>query len=47
LLSALKEHGSVVGGPPLAAWEERQALVRKDFFDALGDRYQSEPMAPG
>ncbi len=30
-------------GTAYATWDERQALVRKDWFDSLGDRYAAAP----
>jgi 2-methylisocitrate lyase-like PEP mutase family enzyme len=39
LLDVLSKNGSMADGPPFASWDDRQAIVRKDFFDALGDRY--------
>ncbi len=29
--------------PPIASWDERQRLVRKTHFDALGTRYNTTP----
>ena len=31
--------GDTATAPPAATWQERQAIVRKPFFDALGERY--------
>jgi 2-methylisocitrate lyase-like PEP mutase family enzyme len=44
LLETLRTHGHLVGGPPFVSWQERQALVRKDAFDAMGDRYEPVPL---
>jgi 2-methylisocitrate lyase-like PEP mutase family enzyme len=46
-LDALRRNGSAVGGPPFASWAERQAVVRKDFFDSMSDRYAPAPLAEG
>jgi 2-methylisocitrate lyase-like PEP mutase family enzyme len=43
LLEALSSGGSIADCPPFASWDERQAVVRKDYFDALGDRYAVGP----
>ena len=40
LLNHMREHGHAEGGPARASFAERQELVRKDFFDALGARYE-------
>jgi 2-methylisocitrate lyase-like PEP mutase family enzyme len=45
-LKVLGEHGNAAEGPPFASWEERQALVRKEFFDVLSDQYEPVPLAP-
>jgi 2-methylisocitrate lyase-like PEP mutase family enzyme len=39
LFSFLKQHGHVNGGPQRASFVERQALVRKPFFDELEQRF--------
>jgi 2-methylisocitrate lyase-like PEP mutase family enzyme len=40
VLAHLREHGTTVGvADQLITWEERQALVRKDAFDALEATY--------
>jgi 2-methylisocitrate lyase-like PEP mutase family enzyme len=44
LLNGLNEHGGMAGLPAVATWDERQALVRKTFFDSLGRRYQTVPV---
>jgi len=33
--------------PPIATWAERQDLVRKPWFDELGDRFDSTALAVG
>ena len=43
LLDVMRRQGGIADGPPFASWTERQALVRKDFYDALGDRYGAAP----
>jgi hypothetical protein len=45
LLEVLSTGGGIADGPPFASWDERQAVVRKDYFDALGDRYAAGPSA--
>lgn len=37
--------GAVGPRPPVATWTERQDLVRKPWFDALADRYDSASLA--
>jgi hypothetical protein len=39
LLDALSASGGRRDRPPSASWDERQAVVRKEFFDSMGDRY--------
>jgi 2-methylisocitrate lyase-like PEP mutase family enzyme len=43
LLDVLRRTGGTADVPPFATWAERQAVVRKDFFEALSDRYAQEP----
>lgn len=43
LLEVLRRSGTAVDGPPLVSWAERQAVVRKDFFEAMSERYTPEP----
>ena len=38
-LAHLKAHGHAEGGPERATFEQRQALVKKDFFDLMSKRY--------
>ncbi|TQC41810.1 isocitrate lyase/PEP mutase family protein [Rhodococcus sp. WS4] len=38
-LTGLKRHRGADSGAPRATWEQRQALVRKDFFDGLEARF--------
>jgi 2-methylisocitrate lyase-like PEP mutase family enzyme len=43
VMTHLLEHGDTRAvSRRFATWEERQALVRKPFFDALSDKYASE-----
>jgi 2-methylisocitrate lyase-like PEP mutase family enzyme len=35
--------GTLDIAPPAASWQQRQAAVRKPFFDALASKYQSAP----
>jgi 2-methylisocitrate lyase-like PEP mutase family enzyme len=37
--------GNLDAAPPAASWQQRQAAVRKPFFDALAGRYQPLPVA--
>jgi 2-methylisocitrate lyase-like PEP mutase family enzyme len=41
VLHVLGNNGGIAASPPFASWAERQAAVRKDFFDNLGDRYSA------
>jgi 2-methylisocitrate lyase-like PEP mutase family enzyme len=45
LLEVLSRNGGIADSPPFASWDERQAVVRKDYFDALGDRYAAAASA--
>jgi 2-methylisocitrate lyase-like PEP mutase family enzyme len=45
LLEVLSSGGSIADSPPFASWDERQAIVRKDYFDALSDQYSAGPSA--
>ena len=48
VLSALRTlhvNGDTSDAPAYVAWAERQALVRKDLFDSIGDRFAA--VAPG
>ena len=38
-LAQLKVHGRMDEDGPVASFAERQRIVDKDYFDALGDRY--------
>lgn len=40
LLNFMKENGHAEGGPERASFVERQAVVRKDFFDDMGKRFE-------
>jgi len=42
VLSHLRAGGDPAGRPPIASWDERQALVGKPFFDALERRFASD-----
>jgi 2-methylisocitrate lyase-like PEP mutase family enzyme len=44
LLGVLRS-GDPGAAPPSVTWEERQAAVRKPFFDELGDRYSPTVLA--
>ena len=44
LLEALRS-GDYRGTPPSVSWQDRQAAVRKPFFDELGDRYSPTVLA--
>jgi 2-methylisocitrate lyase-like PEP mutase family enzyme len=44
LLDVLRS-GDPSATPPSVTWEERQAAVRKPFFDELGDRYSPTALA--
>jgi len=44
LLEALRS-GDYEGTPPSVSWQDRQAAVRKPFFDELGDRYSPTVLA--
>jgi 2-methylisocitrate lyase-like PEP mutase family enzyme len=39
MLEVMSRQDDIADGPPLASWAERQAMVRKDLFDTLDDRY--------
>jgi 2-methylisocitrate lyase-like PEP mutase family enzyme len=41
MLKFMKENGHANGGPDRMSFTERQQLVRKDFFDELGKRYET------
>lgn len=41
LLAFMKGNGHAEGGPERASFTERQAVVRKDFFDAMGVRFEA------
>lgn len=41
LLEFMRENGHADGGPDRASFIERQAIVRKDFFDDLGARFET------
>ncbi len=41
LLNFMKVNGHAEGGPERATFIERQAVVRKDFFDEMGKRFES------
>lgn len=41
LLGFMKENGHAEGGPERASFTERQAVVRKDFFDEMGHRFET------
>ncbi|MER5915263.1 isocitrate lyase/PEP mutase family protein [Streptomyces sp. NPDC001982] len=43
LLEVMHRQGGVADSPPFVNWTERQAVVRKDFYDALGERYSTAP----
>jgi len=40
-LTHLNSHGHANGGPERASFQQRQALVRKDFFDEMSERYST------
>lgn len=40
LLTFMKENGHAEGGPERASFTDRQSVVRKDFFDAMGKRFE-------
>ncbi|MCU1700864.1 MAG: carboxyvinyl-carboxyphosphonate phosphorylmutase [Mycobacterium sp.] len=44
LLEVLR-NGDYEGAPPSVTWQDRQAAVRKPFFDELGDRYSPSVLA--
>jgi 2-methylisocitrate lyase-like PEP mutase family enzyme len=44
LLEVLRS-GDYGGTPPSVTWQDRQAAVRKPFFDELGDRYSPSVLA--
>ena len=44
LLDVLRS-GDPGATPPSVTWEQRQAAVRKPFFDELGDRYSPTVLA--
>lgn len=39
LFTFMKQHGHADGGPERVSFTERQAFVRKPFFDAMADRF--------
>lgn len=39
LFTFMKENGHANGGPDRVSFTERQAFVRKPYFDAMGDRF--------
>jgi 2-methylisocitrate lyase-like PEP mutase family enzyme len=45
MLAVLGERGSLNDALPFVSWGERQSIVRKDFFDALSDRYMPVSLA--
>jgi 2-methylisocitrate lyase-like PEP mutase family enzyme len=45
VMASLIDNGTTVGVADLMlTWEERQRLVRKDFYDQLEDRYRTESL---
>jgi 2-methylisocitrate lyase-like PEP mutase family enzyme len=41
LLEYIKTNGHAEGGPERASFTERQAVVRKEFFDEMGKRFET------